>query len=76
MMRLVLKIPRMHLIPLPSRSLTSDSETNVDGLAKGCRQPPKSDQVPDLSEKGYSTQKSQVLELNETHLVEGKRVTE
>ena len=42
-------------------------------MAKGCRQPLKSDQVPDLSEKTYLMQKSQVLELNETHLVEGKR---
>ena len=39
----------------------------------GCRQPSKSDQVPDLSEKAYLTQKSQVPELNETYLVEGKR---
>ena len=37
----------------------------------GCRQPSKSDQVPDLNEKANLTQKSQVPELNETHLVEG-----
>ena len=31
------------------------------------------DQVPDLIEKAYLTQKSQVPELNETHLVEGMK---
>ena len=40
---------------------------------KGCSQPSKSDQVPDLGEKVNLTQKSQVPELNETHLVEGKK---
>ena len=60
-------------ISFPTRSLTSVSETNLSGLAKGCRQPSKSDQVPDLDEKANLTQKSQVPELNETHLVEGKR---
>ena len=40
---------------------------------KGCRQPSKSDQVPGLNEKANLMQKSQVPELNETHLVEGKR---
>ena len=39
----------------------------------GCRQPSKSDQVPDLNEKANLMQKNQVPELNETHLVEGKR---
>ena len=39
----------------------------------GCRQPSKSDQVPDQNEKAYLTQKSQVTELDETYLVEGKR---
>ena len=39
----------------------------------GCKQPSKSDQVPDQNEKAYLTQKSQVPELNETYLVEGKR---
>ena len=38
-----------------------------------CEQPSKSDQVPDLNGKAYLTQKSQVPELNETHLVEGRR---
>ena len=37
-----------------------------------CEQPSKSDQVPDLNEKAYLTQKSQVPELNEPHLVEGR----
>ena len=60
-------------ISFPTRSLTSLYETNLSGLAKGCRQPSKSDQVPDLEEKVNLTQKSQVPELNETHLVEGKR---
>ena len=39
----------------------------------GCRQPSKADRVPDLNEKACLMQKSQVPELNETHLVEGKR---
>ena len=60
-------------ISFPTRSLTSVSETNLSGLAKGCRQPSKSDQVPDLNEKANLMQKSQVPELDETHLVEGKR---
>ena len=38
-----------------------------------CKQSSKSDQVPDLIEKAYLTQKSQVPELNETHLVEGMK---
>ena len=61
-------------ISFPTRSLNSVSETNLSGLVKGCRQPSKSDQVPDLNEKANLTQKSQALELNETHLVEGKRM--
>ena len=60
-------------ISFPTRSLSSVTETNLSGLAMGCRQPSKSDQVPDLNEKANLTQKSQVPELNETHLVEGKR---
>ena len=60
-------------ISFPTRSLSSISETNLSGLAKGCRQPSKSDQVPDLDEKANLTQKSQAPELNETHLVEGKK---
>ena len=60
-------------ISFPTRSLNSETETNLSGLAKGCRQPSKSDRVPDLDEKANLTQKSQVPELNETHLVEGKK---
>ena len=60
-------------ISFPTRSLTSVSETNLSELVMGCRQPSKSDQVPDLDEKANLMQKSQVPELNETHLVEGKR---
>ena len=63
-------------ISFPTRSLSSVisvSETNLSGLAKGCRQLSKSDRVPDLDEKANLTQKSQVPEPNETHLVEGKR---
>ena len=58
----------------PTRSLSSVSETNLSGLAMGCRHPSKSDQVPDHNEKAYLTQNSQVPELNETYLVEGKRM--
>ena len=57
----------------PTRSLNSNLETNLSGLAMSCRQHSKSDQVPDLNEKAYLTQKSQVPELNETYLVEGKK---
>ena len=44
----------------PTRSLSSNFETNLSGLAMDCEQPSKSDQVPDLNEKAYLTQKSQV----------------
>ena len=47
-------------------------ETNLDGLALGCRQPSKSDQASDLSEKAYLHEVIQVPELNETYLCEGK----
>ena len=57
----------------PTRSLSSVSKTNLSGQVMGCRQPSKSDQVPDLNEKANLTQKSQVPELNEAHLIEGKR---
>ena len=60
-------------ISFPTRSLSSVIETNLSGLAMGCRQPSKSDQVPDLNEKANLMQKSHVPELDETHLVEGKR---
>ena len=60
-------------ISFPTRSLSSATETNLSGLAIDCRQPSKFDQVPDLSEMANLMQKSQVPELKETHLVEGKR---
>ena len=64
----------MSYISFPTRSLNSVSETNLSGLAKGCRQPSKSYQVPDLNEKANLMQKNQVPGLNETHLVEGKKM--
>ena len=57
----------------PTRLLSSIVETNLSGLVKGCRQPSKSDQVPDLNEKANLMQKSQVPELKELNLVEGMR---
>ena len=61
----------------PTRSLISNMDfgTNLSGLAMGCKHPSKSDQVPDLNEMAYLTQKSQVPELNETHLVEGRKLS-
>ena len=41
----------MSYISFPTKSLTSVSEANLSGLGMGCRQPSKSDQVPDLDEK-------------------------
>ena len=60
------------LISLPHQVTETHCETNLDGLALGCRQPSKSDQVTDLSEKAYLHEVIQVPELNETHLCEGK----
>ena len=57
----------------PTRSLSSDSATNLSGMVKGCRHPSKPNQVPDLNEKANLTQKNQVPELNETYLIEDKR---
>ena len=57
----------------PTKSLNTNFKTNLDGLATSCRKHSKYDQVPDLSEKAYLTQKSQVPELNETYLVEDMR---
>ena len=59
----------------PTRSLGSNYETNLSGLTMYCKHPSKSDQVPDLNEKAYLTQKSQVPELYETHLVEGRKLS-
>ena len=60
----------------PTRSLFSNFnfETNLSGLAMDCEHPLKSDQVPDLNEKANLTQKSQVPELYETYLVEGRKL--
>ena len=58
----------------PTRSLCSNFETNLSGLAMDCEHPSKSEQVPDLNEKANLTQKSQVPELYETHLVEGRKL--
>ena len=59
------------LISLPHQVTETHCETNLDGLVLGCRQPSKSDQVTDLSEKAYLHEVIQVPELNETHLCEG-----
>ena len=56
----------MSYYSFPTRSLSSNFETNLSGLAMDCEQPSKSDQVPDLNEKAYLTQESQVPELSET----------
>ena len=45
----------------PTRSLSSVTDTNLSGLAKGCRQPSKSDQVPDLNEEANLTQRGKSL---------------
>ena len=60
------------LSSLPHQVTETPCETNLDGLVLGCRQPSKSDQVPDLSEKAYLHEVIQVPELNETYLCEGK----
>ena len=60
------------LSSLPHQVTETPCEINLDGLALGCRQPSKSDQVTDLSEKAYLHEVIQVPELNETHLCEGK----
>ena len=60
------------LSSLPHQVTETPCETNLDGLALGCRQPSISDQVPDLSEKAYLHEVIQVPELNETYLCEGK----
>ena len=60
------------LSSLPHQVTETPCETNLDGLALGCRQPSKSDQVLDLSEKAYLHEVIQVPELNETYLCEDK----
>ena len=59
----------------PTRSLSSNFETNLSGHVMDCKHPSKSDQVPDLNKKANLTQKSQVPELNETNLVEGRKLS-
>ena len=66
-------VQNMSYYSFPTRLLSSNFETNLSGLTMGYRQPSKSDQVPDLNEKAYLAQKSQVPQFNETHLVEGMR---
>ena len=60
------------LSSLPHQVTETPCETNLDGLVLGSRQPSKSDQVPDLSEKAYLHEVIQVPELNETYFCEGK----
>ena len=60
------------LSSLPHQVTETPCETNLDGLALGCRQPSKSDQVTDLSEKAYLHEVIQVPGLNETYLCGGK----
>ena len=60
------------LSSLPHQVTETPSETNLDGLALGCRQPSKSDQASDLEEKACLHVVIQVPELNETYLCEGK----
>ena len=54
------------LSSLPHQVTETPCETSLDGLILGCRQPSKSDQVPDLSEKACLHEVIQVPELNET----------
>ena len=63
------------LSSLPHQVTETPCETNLDGLALGCRQPSKSDQASDLEEKAYLHVVIQVPELNETYLCEGKQKT-
>ena len=60
------------LSSLPHQVTETPCKTNLDGLVLGCRQPSKSEQVPDLSEKAYLHEVIQLPELNETYLCEGK----
>ena len=61
------------LSSLPHQVTETPCETNLDGLALGCRQPSKSDQASYLEEKACLHVVIQVPELNETHLCEGKQ---
>ena len=64
------------LSSLPHQVTEIPCETNLDGLALGCRQPSKSDQASDLEEKACLHVVIQVPELNETYLCEGKQKIE
>ena len=61
------------LSSLPHQVTETPCDTNLDGLALGCRQPSKSDQASDLEEKACLHVAIQVPELNETYLCEGKQ---
>ena len=61
------------LSSLPLQVTETPCETNLDGLALGCRQPSKSDQASDLEEKACLHVAIQVPELNETYFCEGKQ---
>ena len=61
------------LSSLPYQVTETPCETNLNGLALGCRQPSKSDQASDLEEKACLHVAIQVPELNETYLCEGKQ---
>ena len=63
------------LSSLPHQVTETPRETNLDGLALGCRQPSKSDQASDLEEKACLHVAIQVPEFNETYLCEGKQMT-
>ena len=61
------------LSSLPHQVTETPCETNLDGLALGCRQPSKSYQASDLEKKACLHVAIQVPELNETYLCEGKQ---
>ena len=60
------------LSSLPHQVTETPCETNLDGLVLGCRQCSKSDQASDLEEKACLHVVTQVSELNEIYLCEGK----
>ena len=63
------------LSSLPHQVTETPCETNLYGLALGCKQPSKSDQASDLEEKACLHVAIQAPELNETYLCEGKQKT-
>ena len=56
----------------PTRSLSSNFGTNLSGLAMKCQKPQNLIRSLPLK-KGKLDTKGQISELNETHLVEGKK---